>query len=739
MLLGSVLATTGVAHAQAPVPVAEASEDTGEIIVTATRRAEPLQRVPIAVSVIDGDTLRAGNLNNLRDIATQVPTLNFRTAASNKDQALFLRGIGTVSTSPGVEPSVSTVLDGVVLARQGQATLDLLEVERIEVLRGPQGTLFGKNASAGVLNIVTRAPTYDTGGFVDLGYFSGGDEFRGRGGVNLTLSPDKVAASILVAGSTYRGNVLNIFNNEIVNGYERLGARARLRIDASDTVRVLITADYSYSKDTTPQGVVTRTFLTAYPTNVVSNFPAFATAVAPVVASEFNRQINSNYKTQATDDNYGLSAQIDIEVADHTLTSITAWRGWRNTQLQDQDRLPRAIIGFPQQHDVGNLKFDQVSQELRVASPKGGTFDYVFGGFFFQGKNREIYRRDTTVVTATTSTLNTGIADYGVTNRSFAVFAEGNVNFTPGLRGLAGLRVTRDELSYRFARTSTSAVAVPGIQTAFVAGGSTSATGYSGRAGLQVDVTPRVMLYGTYSRGYKGPAYNPAFSMLPQDTLALNPETSDAFELGLKSRLFQNALTLNIAAFLDKLENYQVPFFDTFNNSPVTRLVNAGKVSTRGIEVDASLRPTRGLTIGGALAYTIARIDAFTCPVGTNASCQVNGQPLPFAPKWKGTIRADYTLPIGDSIDLVFGTDFSWQSTVQYSINQTPDTIQSGYQTWNGRFGLSLRDGLSVNLLIKNITDRSYSPFLTRFGSGVVRFVPRDERRYVGINVRKEF
>lgn len=156
------------------------------VTVTATRREESLQKVPVAVTVVDGEQLERDNRNGVASIAQQVPTLNFRTGASNKDTSLFVRGVGTISTSPGVEPTVATVVDGVVYGRPGQATLDLLDLDRIEVLRGPQGTLFGKNASAGVLNIITKAPTDQTHGYIDQSYYSG-NESRTRFGIGGSL------------------------------------------------------------------------------------------------------------------------------------------------------------------------------------------------------------------------------------------------------------------------------------------------------------------------------------------------------------------------------------------------------------------------------------------------------------------------------------------------------------------------------------------------------------------------
>ncbi|APL95993.1 TonB-dependent receptor [Sphingobium indicum] len=719
------------AHAQAAAPpVAEGATETSDIVVTATRRAEPLQKVPIAISVVGGDILRSENRAGLQGISTIVPSLNFRNTASAKDQALFIRGLGTVSTSPGVEPTVSTVIDGVVLARQGQASMDLMDIDHIEVLRGPQGTLFGKNASVGAVNIVTRAPGDEFHGFFDLGYYTGGDEWRARAGVSGPLG-EKVAFSLTGAYSHYDGNVTNVFDNSTVNGFRNAGVRGKLQFKPTEDLTITLIGDYADARNTTPQGVVSSTTLIAYPTNAVTSFPAFATAVAPVVPSAENRSINSNYFTNAEDKNYGLSAQIDWNIGDYTLTSITAWRGWKNDQAQDQDRLPRATTAFAQQHDIGNLHFDQYSQELRLASPKGQFIDYQVGLFYFQGDDTERYQRTTTLGTGASFV---GVANYSVSNKSYAGFGEANLHFTERFRGTLGGRVTRDELTYSFARTSTSPTPVTGIQTAFTAGGNTSNTGFSGRAGVQYDLTPKAMAYFTYGRGYKGPAYNVAFSMLPQDTSALSPETSNSFEVGLKSRFFNDMLRFNIAAFLDKFKNYQVNFFDTFNGSPVTRLINAGRVSTRGVEVDVALQPSRAFTLSAGGAYTNARVDNFTCPVGAAASCQINGQPLPYAPKWKGNVRASYEIPLSGDLSIRLTTDANAQSEVQYSINQTPTTVQSAFGIWNASLGLLGGDHWEFNFVVKNITDKSYSTNLGTFGQGVVRFVPRDDRRYVGAN-----
>ncbi|KPA92231.1 TonB-dependent receptor [Pseudomonas asplenii] len=694
------------------------------VTVTATRREESLQKVPVAVSVVDGEQLERDSRNGVSSIVQQVPTLNFRTGASNKDTSLFVRGVGTISTSPGVEPTVATVIDGVVYSRPGQATLDLLDLDRIEVLRGPQGTLFGKNASAGVLNMVTKAPTAETHGYIDQSYFSG-NESRTRFGIGGSLVPDTLKGSLTTLFGSYDGNVDNKANGQEVNGYNHKGVRGKLEFTPNEDVTLTLAADYMQSHDDAPNGVVSK-----------SLSPAFTNALNPVRPSSDNRDINTDTRSYVDDINKGLSAQLDWSLGDYTLTSITAWRGWNNHQYQDGDRLGSVTAAFPGTADRGALDFNQYSQEIRLASPKGQFLEYVGGLFYLHGKDEETYQRTLT----TTTSVNRGVADYSTTSDSYAVFGESTLNFTPTFRGIAGLRYTHDDLSYDHRRVSTSATTVSGIQPATSSHGSVDEDGWSGRLGVQYDLSDSVTSYVTYSRGYKGPAYNVFFNMQPRDTNALKPETSNTWEAGIKATSWNNRLTTNLAVFHSDYDNYQANFFDTVAGQVVTRLINAGSVSTEGVEADYALQATSNLKLSGALAYTKARIDEFSCPPGAAASCNVNGKPLPFSPDWKSYVRADYTVPLNNGLDLELGTDFSWQSEVQYDIAQNVDTRQGAYGIWNASIALAdYNQGWRVALLGKNLADKSYSPLLASGGNYIYRAVPRDDERYFGIQVRKDF
>ena len=750
LLALAAFAATAAQAQQTPAP------DTGKletVVITATKRAQPLQTTPIAVSVVTGAQLEESNLNNLSTIVQQMPTVNFRTNASNKDSALFIRGVGTISTSPGVEPTVSLVLDGVVTARPGQATLDLVEVDRIEVLRGPQGTLFGKNSSAGVVNIVTRAPGKKTEGYVDLSVYQG-SERRVRAGVSGELAPNLVRGSLSLMDAKFDGNVTNVFDGSKVNGYDRQGIRGRLDITPAKDLKITLIADHAKALDDTPTGVAYATDVHTYPTNATTANPLFAAAVSPVVPSPTNRQINSQMHTRVADTNQGLSAQVDWTVGDLQLTSITAQRKWKNTQFQDQDRLGTVYRQFNQTADRGDLDFTQTSQELRVASTRKQFFEYVAGLYYFEGKNDEQYRRDVTrcpasaepalpsglvPCTAATTTTDNGVATYGVRTKSKALFGEGTFNFSEALRGIAGLRFTQDDLSYYHGRVA-SAAGIPGVAaTRATVNGSTRENAVSGRIGPQFELSKDMMAYATYSRGYKGPAYNVFFNMSPTQDNVLAPEKSESYEVGLKTELLDKRLRLNLAAFQTDYDGYQANVPDLVNGVIVTRLINAGKVSTKGVELDLTARVTPSLTVNAGLANILARVKAFACPVGAAASCDINGKPLPFSPDWKASLRVKYSQPLSGSLSIDYGADVSWQSRTNFDLQQQPDSFQAEYTIVNASIALQSTAGWRLALVGKNLTDQSYASFIQSSGNHINRYVPRDDKRYFGVNFRYDF
>ena len=757
LLAGAALGAYAAPALAADAPAAEVAAPT-DIVVTARYRSEPLQHVPIAISAVTGATLSAQALHNLQDLSATVPALDFRNGSSNKDRTVFIRGIGTISTSPGVEPSVSTVVDGVVLARPGQATLDVGEVERIEVLQGPQGTLFGKNASAGVINVVTAAPSARFHAYGE-GYATTDSEYRIKAGLTGTVAKD-LTARIDGLYTHYDGNVINLPTGDKVNGFERYGARGKLQWTPAANLKITAAGDYLQSHDTVPNGVFISASQTAFPTNVTTTNAALASYLAGlgVHLGRDNRTASSSFDSDVRDKNYGAALTGELSLANGaTVTSISAWRGWRNHQHQDYDQVAALTSSLYTGEDHGELAAHQFSQELRLTSAKGHLIDYVLGAYYFYAQDDEVYRRDVTKLIGGAATPYEGIAHYGTRGNNYALFGEANINFTSRFRGIAGYRSSWDKLDYYHLRTSSNdpgntglpADDVTAIRAFHQSSGSTTARGDTARLGLQFDFARANQAYFTWSRGYKGPAYDVYFNMrsqyvngvaYPLDEIRLAPETSSSFELGAKGSALNHGITYGVALFSTVFNNYQANYNDTVGGAQVTRLINAGRVGTRGVQVDLGLHPTAGLSAQTSVLLNDAKVLNFNCPTGAPASCLINGQPLPFAPRLKLSENVAWRFAVAAAADLELQSDVEVKSKTQYQLTETPNSIQSGYAIWNASVALIGHDGWQVRALVKNITNTHYSDYLGNGNlAGTVRFVPRDDDRYAGFLVRKDF
>lgn len=776
---------------------ADAEAPPGEIIVTAQKRSERLQDVPVAVSVLSGDALSSSSRPNLEGATQLVPSLNYVKAGTSLNQTLFLRGLGTTTLSIAVEPSVSTVLDGVVLSRSAEAFTDLADIERIEVLRGPQGTLFGKNASAGVINIVSKRPGKDVGGSLEAGFFfDNGTEYRVRGAIDLPLS-DSLRTRTTAFYSNYDGNLFNVNPavNRRVNGFEHYGVRTIVEADVSDSVKLTLIGDYHKNDDDccaqTIAGPPLFGATSATPGAVNTTNLALIETVLPKLQGKDTRLINQNLVNRIVEEGYGFSGQLDIELGDQTVTSITAYRNFASNELRDGDFYPQAYIGAPQSHDVGPQTGYTFSQELRLTSPGNQFFDYVLGAYYSYTYTKRVYRRDniicsaaagavipTGVLTPCTSPLAApsvaafGQATYDNAQKNFAIFAQGTLNFTDSFRFIGGLRVTTDQLNVSHIRiTSPGNLASnpPFDQGVFdsrvneASNGSPAASNgipfrskavsdnVSGKAGLQFDFSQQMTGYASYTRGYKGPAYNLFFNMQATGVKALEPETSNAYEVGLKNTLMGGDLTLNLAGFYAKYYNFQANNPDTLTINGVTstigRFTNAGIVSTRGVELDFAYRPSRTLTISGGAAYTDAHIDKFNPPTPRFPNDIVpDGTTLPFAPKFKGSLSLDYRIAAGSGFDIGFNAQGSYQS--KQILNLTPDPVIRAASTIPGygivNLGISIMDsddGYKLSFLVRNLFDQGFVSGMETGGpSGSYRFhMSRDADRYFGVTGKVSF
>ena len=757
--LAALLAMPAVAQDMQPgtgstTPPTEATDvPAGDIIVTAQKRSERLQDVPVAISVVSGDALAARGAVNIEGAQYLVPTLNFRKSGTAINQSLFLRGVGTSTFSIAGEPSISTVVDGVVYSRAGEAFSDLIDIDRMEVLRGPQGTLFGKNTSAGVINIVTKRPGKEFGGYVEGGfYFDNGNEYRVRGAVDLPLSTD-VALRVTGFYGNYDGNIKNLaYNGERVNGYEHYGARAMLVADLAPNFTATIIADYRESKDNCCAEVIGTT-----PTGAAGSAGAFAATVLPPAQGDRTRLINQDLITRTNEKSWGVSGQFDWELGNQTVTYIGSYREYDNEEIRDGDWLPRAYSGLNQLHDVGPQVSNTITQELRLTSPAQQFFSYVLGAFYSRAETTRTFTRNDIVCNGAPvgtpcstvpalTTRPTGTAVFGSVFKNFALFGQGTLNFTDRFRGIVGIRYTTDQLDVFHRRVTP--LAGPGIQPSFGPfTGKTTNDNWSGKAGIQYDIVPQSTFYATYARGYKGPAFNIFYNLTATGTNVIEPETADSYEAGLKNTLFGGKLVVNLAAYYAKYNNFQANNPDIVAGVLVTRFTNAGEISTRGAELDLLFQPMRDLTFNGGLAYTDAHIDQFKVPTnGTTTGVVPSGTRLPYAPEWKGSLGADYRIRTGGAIDVALGAQGSYQSS-QISQLDAAQAIRDA--TTIKAYGLvdlsaalvDAADRYRVTFQVKNLFDQSFAAAITSGGpGGSYRYIiPRDADRYYGVTARVNF
>jgi iron complex outermembrane recepter protein len=772
-LAALAFALTTPAFAQA---AADEAADSGDIIVTAQKREENLQDIPLAVSVVGGDAIANNGGVTLENAQYLVPSLNFRKSGTSLNQALFLRGVGTINFSIAAEPSVAAVLDGVVLSRAGEGFTDLFDVERIEVLRGPQGTLFGKNASAGVVSIVTKRPTAEFGATAEASYFSK-SEYRGRVTVNAPLG-ENLRSRVTGFYGEYDGNISNLTTGNKVNGYKHYGVRGVVEADLGETIMLTLRGDWRKADDDCCAEIIGTT-----PTNAAASVLAGTN-----INGDRTRSIRQNLVTATKEESWGVGLQADIELGDHTLTSITSYRGWDNVEIRDGDWLDRPYVGLNQLHDNGPQQSTTFSQELRITSPAGQFLEYVLGAYYSKADSDRTFARSVTqcptspattpnppvacsAIGAPVSTTPFGSADFGSVFKNMSLFGQATINVSDRFRVIGGLRYTNDKLSVDHIRRTT--LAGPGIQpnfdagvynnglvatlpaTGFVAGASngipfatrTKNNNLSGKAAIQFDVSDNIMAYASYTRGYKGPAYNIFYNLTTIGTGVITPETVNAFEGGLKNSFLDGDLIVNMAGYYAKYNNYQANNPDVVANVRTTRLTNAGTVSTKGFELDFVARPTRGFSVSGGLAYNKARVVKFRLPPGADASALIApGTPLANAPEWKMALGANYEMETGGAVNFDFGAQMAMQSDQIYELSPNPavrrGSTVDGYATVDlSAAVVDANDAWRLQFQVKNLFDKSFASSIVSGGpGGAFRYIiPREADRYFGVTARVNF
>jgi iron complex outermembrane receptor protein len=691
-----------------PLIAAESDYELEKITVTASKRVENLQDVASAVTALSAKDLVNSQITRTEDLVNLSPSLTFQSGGSDNASSFNIRGIGTQSYSSGVEPSIATVIDGVIMGRSGMAFNELLDVQRVEVLRGPQGMLFGKNASGGVVQIITNDPgdTFEAA-INSKAILSGTDEYRVSGMVSMPVS-DTLGIRVAAFTTERDDHINNVFNDRDVNGSKNKGGRVKIKWQPTDDLSVKWSSDFSERSGECCQP------------QPRSATPTEAFFLGAVSASEDNDSINVSAELYNESESWGHSLEANWELGEYTLTSISAYRDYSSKSNQDVDGTPQTLLDI----NAGESNQTQQTQELRLTSPQNQTLTYVVGLYYFEQRMNRDFQRVYHDIFGNFVPTFPGLKfgshyEATVDSISYAGFGQFEVNISDTFRLLGGARYTNEQLDFEFEREQAAGVYAPIVANQAMYQDSTKDTDFSFKVGAQWDMNKDVMSYVTLTEGYKGPAFNVIFEMTSDNTLPVAPETSKAIEVGIKSRLFNNHLVLNTALFQSNYDNFQAQAQDA--NSSAFTLLNAGEVRTRGIEVDFQARPNEDMMISGGLAYIDAQIVDFKggpcsprqVAINENScggnSQDLSGKDLPFSPNVKFNLSVEYFMPLGGDHELVPRATYRWQGDELFSMDQDKEKSQDAYGVLDISVRLeSLDQSYSVTLFVNNALDENY-------------------------------
>ncbi|VXB26020.1 TonB-dependent receptor [Brevundimonas sp. G8] len=752
----------------------------GDIVVTARRRDERAQDVPIALTVVNEELLDRTGAYNIGQITQLAPSVQLL-SPNARNTAITIRGLGASYglANDGLEQGVGIYIDQVYYSRPATATLDFVDIERIEILRGPQGTLFGKNTTAGALNIITRPPSFtpEAQGEVSIGDYG---FLQAKASVSGPLITDKLAARLSFVSTRRDGIVDNVTVGRKQNAQDSISLRGQLLFQPTDKLTIRLFADYS---DQTPDcctQLYVRVGDTAKPVNL--RFPALAAGLGytPGSTNPYDRVADVDGAIAADQIQRGFSAIVDYDFGWATLTSVSAWRAWDWRPANDRDYTALDIT----RQSANPSDQDQWSQELRLSSNGANRIDWTVGAYAFHqavethgvteyGRNASYWL--TTVRDPVTNALvpgtNPGLLEgYTVFNDSrietdsLAVFGQLTWNITDRLHLTPGLRYTHEEKDGAYVSTVTGGgpgsaadltrrlgVARPQAYAADISDGD-----LSGQVALSYDISDTVLVYGSLARGYKSGGINMAgIPNLPDGTPALTnavvePEVVTTYELGLKTQLFDKRVTANLAAYRTDVEDYQANVVDTGPGALRGYLANADKVEIQGIELDAFARPTPWLDAYANIAWTDAKYASFTngpCPlesIGTSTlACDLSGKDLPGVSPWAGSIGGELHRDVqglGQAGEAYFGADASYRLTYNADAAVSRHTEIEGYSIVNLRAGFRSDNGWEAFIFVKNAFDEDYLQLLTvqAGNSGLVLGTPGDPCT-VGITLRARY
>ena len=713
--------------------VSASTDDTAltEIVVTAQRREENLQRVPVAVTVASGAALENLQVVKPAELIFVAPSLQQQTTVGEIGATNFsIRGVGSAVFGNAIESSVGTVLDDVTLARPQLGITQFFDLNNIQILRGPQGMLFGKNASAGLVSINTNRPQigetsvdfYDSTGFDDTVGAALVEEANAT--VNLPIS--SVAAARVSAFGVRNGSFIDYAgtapNNTALTEY---GGRVKLLWDPNAELEIYLAGDY-----VTAHGLGDGVFTSRY--NAPGGVMQFLQGEYGIVASPTNLRIADGATSFHNVATGGEQANVKYTFASgYSFTNILAYRFYRDDFNNDFDQTP---FSFADTFGSGR-NIAQTSEELRFTSPNDGRFIYQVGlyylnlrfpGLFIQGVNLEpLYPPPPPGETTAGSNRY-----YALSSQSKAAFGQGEFKIVDGLSALFGARYTLDGTHVQNTYNEIGYI-IPTVMPGVVSN-DVRTNNFSFKAGLNYQITPDVFAYAQYARGYKGPAFDQTSLM------ATKPEIPHSAEVGIKSTLLDQRLSVNLALYHTIFDDFEAQAFyvPPGGNIGEFTTVNAGKLRVQGVEADLRLIAARGLTFSGGFAFNDGVYTSFVgapCypgqPTGTtgrnvclpNDATDVSGGRLANAPRFTANLAGEYEAALSSDYKLFIGANIYERSSLNFSVDGDPKTDEGGIALVGAHVGLRSADGRwEVSAFGRNLFDRRFATFITPNPLGTV-------------------
>lgn len=719
-----------VATGGAPASEAD-SAGVAEIIVTARRRAENLQDTPVAVTALTGDQIVTRNISTIDELVAYAPNVYTASGgAFGAGTALFsIRGQVQGETLITVDPSVGVYIDSIYIARNNGILTDLVDLSRAEVLKGPQGTLYGRNTTGGAVALYTNDPTYKFETSIS-GRYSRFNQVGVEGLINVPIVADKVA--LRFAGSfTGDGGVgRNIVSDAVLERELYRSARLKLLIEPAEQLRLILAGDYNF---VSARGAVSKLAYLAEPGGTAFEGALLETAFEeglfdpdtfePDLAAAFQRlsaffpgnrrqgatnaidPISGLQADNARHKNWGVAGTVELELGPVTLKSITAYRELISRSFVDGDATPFSILDVYSRIDP-----TQFTQELQLSGKAlDSRLNYILGGFYFFEKGTDVTTSNQlAALAAVIPQIVNPLTNQGtVRNRSRAAFAQVDFDITDTLSTTAGLRYTRDTKSLaQFQQNGPDCGIPPELRTPpteCLFDRSRTYGGWSYTFGLDWKPIETALLYAKTSRGFRSGGQNlrargDALLIAP----SFEPETATDYEIGIKSDWLDRRLRVNGALFYTDYANIQKQT-NRFADGVTTSIINnAAQARVWGAELEVTAVPVTGLTLGASAGYTNAKYLEFEDDAGDRA-----GEPFAFVPEWTYVLSADYDREIGPGTGFAH-IDWVWTDAIDFGLGG-PGSREPSFGLLNGRIGFRSRDDRwELAIFGKNILDKEY-------------------------------